>query len=75
MLDEAFDHSAAQDTYANYLPVPALRRPVCCISPGAAFEAYRETSVSAEIWRPSLDDRLIDHALDWRARSFGLRNT
>lgn len=73
MLDEAFDHAVVHHGYTNYMRdyevvVCATADPRTGIAPAHlrylfryCVEARCETSVPAETWRVSLDDRLIDH--------------
>ncbi|WP_330285617.1 YxiG-like protein [Streptomyces sp. NBC_00576] len=73
MLDETFDHALVHHGYANYMRdyeviVCATADPRTGVTPSHlrylfryCVEAQCETSVSAETWRVSLDDRLIDH--------------
>ncbi|MFJ4898993.1 hypothetical protein [Streptomyces sp. NPDC088727] len=73
MLDEAFDHAVVHHGYTNYMRdyevvVHATADPRTGIAPARlrylfryCVEARCETSVAAETWRVSLDDRLIDH--------------
>ncbi|MFD5034686.1 hypothetical protein ACFWM0_30370 [Streptomyces sp. NPDC058405] len=74
MLDEIFDQALVHHGYTNYMRdyeviVYATADPRTGVEP--AYERYLfrycvdarcETSVPAETWRVSLDDRLIDHA-------------
>lgn len=73
MLDEAFDHAILHHGYTNYMRdyevvVYATADPRTGIAPARlrylfryCVEARCETSVAAETWRVSLDERLIDH--------------
>jgi hypothetical protein len=73
MLDETFDHAVVHHGYTNYMRdyeviVYATADPRTGIAPSHrrylfryCVEARCETSVPAETWRVSLDDRLIDH--------------
>ncbi|MER6181954.1 hypothetical protein [Streptomyces sp. NPDC001652] len=73
MLDETFDHAVVHHGYTNYMRdyeviVYATADPRTGITPSHlrylfryCVEARCETSVPAETWRVSLDDRLIDH--------------
>lgn len=73
MLDETFDHAVVHHGYTNYMRdyeviVYATADPRTDITPAHlrylfryCVEARCETSVPAETWRVSLDDRLIDH--------------
>ncbi|WP_432043278.1 HalD/BesD family halogenase [Streptomyces cadmiisoli] len=72
MLDEACDHAVVHHGYTDYMRdyeviVHATADPRTGIAPSYlrylfryCVEARCETSVSAETWRVSLDDRLID---------------
>jgi hypothetical protein len=72
-LDEIFDHAVVYHGYANYMRdyeviVYATADPRTGIAPTHlrclfryCVEARCETSVPAETWRVSLDDRLIGH--------------
>ncbi|MGK5642597.1 YxiG-like protein [Streptomyces sp. URMC 126] len=74
MLDEAFDHAVVHHGYTTYMRdyeviVYATADPSTGVAPAYlrylfryCVEARCETSVAAETWRISLDDRLIDHA-------------
>ncbi|MHA4813358.1 YxiG-like protein [Streptomyces aculeolatus] len=73
MLDEIFDHAVVHHGYTNYMRdyeviVYTAADPSTGVAPSHlrylfryCVEARCETSVSAEIWRVSLDDRLIDY--------------
>ncbi|MFF2197013.1 hypothetical protein [Streptomyces sp. NPDC058157] len=73
MLDETFDHAVVHHGYTNYMRdyeviVYATADPRTGSAPSHlrylfrhCVEARCETSVAAETWRISLDDRLIDH--------------
>ncbi|MFI8074320.1 hypothetical protein ACIF85_36925 [Streptomyces sp. NPDC086033] len=75
MLDETFDHAVVHHGYTNYMRdyeviVYATADPRTCITPSYrrylfryCVEARCETSVPAETWGRSLDDRLIDHEI------------
>ncbi|MFF1926519.1 hypothetical protein ACFVW8_38895 [Streptomyces sp. NPDC058221] len=72
LLDETFDHAVVYHGYTNYLRdyeviVYATADPSTGVPPAYlrylfryCVEARCETSVPAEIWRNSLDDRLLD---------------
>ncbi|MFE5140651.1 hypothetical protein ACFRDV_23700 [Streptomyces fagopyri] len=72
MLGETFDHAVVHHGYANYMRdyeviVYATADPCTDITPSHlrylfryCVEARCETSVPAETWRVSLDERLID---------------
>lgn len=73
MLDETFDHAVVHHGYTNYMRdyevvIHATADPRTGITPSYlrclfkyCVEARCETSVPAETWQVSLDDRLIDH--------------
>ncbi|MEW2134067.1 hypothetical protein [Streptomyces sp. NPDC005435] len=73
LLDDTFDHALVHHGYTNYMRdyeiiVYATADPRTGIKPAYlrylfryCVEARCETSVPADIWRVSLDDRLIDH--------------
>ncbi|RST00191.1 hypothetical protein EF910_32715 [Streptomyces sp. WAC07149] len=73
MLDEAFDHAVVHHGYTDYMRdyevvIHATADPRTGVAPSYlrylfryCVEARCETSVPAEIWRVSLDDRLVDH--------------
>ncbi|MEU9297628.1 hypothetical protein [Streptomyces sp. NPDC048266] len=73
MLDETFDHAVVHHGYTNYMRdyeviIYATADPRTVIAPSHlrylfryCVEARCETSVPADAWRVSLDDRLIDH--------------
>jgi hypothetical protein len=73
LLDETFDHALVHHAYTNYMRdyeviVHATADPRTGVRPAYlrylfryCVEARCETSVPAEIWQDSLDDRLIDH--------------
>jgi hypothetical protein len=72
MLDETFDHAVVHHGYTNYMRdyevvVHATADPRTGITPSHrrylfryCVEARCETSVPAETWRVSLDDRLVE---------------
>ncbi|WP_329128907.1 hypothetical protein OG552_01650 [Streptomyces sp. NBC_01476] len=73
LLDETFDHAVVHHGYTNYMRdyeviVHATAAPSTGIAPSHlrylfryCVEAWCRTSVPAETWRVSLDDRLIDY--------------
>ncbi|MEU7514529.1 hypothetical protein AB0B13_21450 [Streptomyces sp. NPDC042898] len=73
MLNETFDHAVVHHGYTDYMRdyeviVYATAAPGTGVEPAYlrylfryCVEARCETSVPAETWRVSLDDRLIDH--------------
>ncbi|MFJ8554141.1 YxiG-like protein [Streptomyces sp. NPDC093676] len=73
MLDEAFDHAVVHHGYTDYMRdyeviVYATADPRTGIAPSYlrylfryCVEARCVTSVSAQTWQESLDDRLIEH--------------
>ncbi|WP_328840372.1 hypothetical protein [Streptomyces europaeiscabiei] len=73
MLDETFDQAVVHHGFTNYMRdyevfVYATADPRTGVEPEYLRHLFRycvearcETSVSAETWRGSLDDRLIDH--------------
>ncbi|MGP3979867.1 YxiG-like protein [Streptomyces sp. KR80] len=73
MLDETLDQAIVHHGYASYMRdyeviVYATADPHTGVEPAYLRHLFRycvearcETSVSAETWRVSLDDRLIDH--------------
>ncbi|MFD8733570.1 hypothetical protein ACFV06_01490 [Streptomyces sp. NPDC059618] len=73
LLDEIFDHAVVHHGYTDYMRdyeviVYMTADPRTGIAPSHlrylfryCIEARCETSVPAETWRSSLDDRLIDH--------------
>ncbi|WP_030621398.1 hypothetical protein [Streptomyces fulvoviolaceus] len=73
MLDETFDQAVVHHGFTNYMRdyevfVYATADPCTGVEPAYLRHLFRycvearcETSVSAETWRRSLDDRLIDH--------------
>lgn len=73
MLDETFDHALVHHGYTNYMRdyeviVHATADPRTGIEPSHlrylfryCVEAHCKTSVPAETWRVSLNDRLIDY--------------
>jgi hypothetical protein len=73
MLDETFDHAVVHHGYTNYMRdyevfIYATAAPSTGVAPTYrrylfryCVEARCETSVPAEIWQVSLDDRLLDH--------------
>ncbi|OSP29001.1 hypothetical protein B7767_40015 [Streptomyces sp. 13-12-16] len=73
LLNETFDHAVVHHGYTNHMRdyeviVYATADPRTGTTPSHlrflfryCVEARCETSVSAETWRVSLDDRLIDH--------------
>ncbi|MFB7594975.1 hypothetical protein [Streptomyces sp. NPDC056160] len=79
MLDETFDHAVVHHGYTNYMRdygviVHATADPSTGITPSHLRHLFRycvearcETSLPAEPWRVSSDDRLIDHETVARA--------
>lgn len=73
MLDETFDHAIVHHGYTDYMRdyevvLHMTADPSTGIEPSCVRYLFRycvevrcETAVSAEIWRGSLDDRLLDY--------------
>lgn len=74
LLEESFDHALVHHGYTDYmrdyeLVIYMTSDPCTGIEPSYrrylfryCVEARCETSISAELWQRSLDERLIDHA-------------